>query len=205
MQQVLDALTANPDVWSKTVLLINFDENDGFFDHVPPPCAPATRNDPMSGGSTIEDMSAEYHTDGKPYGPGPRVPLFVVSPWSRGGWVNSQTFDHTSVLRFLEARFGVAEDNISPFRRAICGDLTSAFDFVNPNSEVLPSLPARARSEADLVCDTQQSLQQVSVPTTAAQKANAAAQERGVRPSRALPYELHVSASATPRREDTSV
>jgi phospholipase C len=61
------------------------------------------------------------------------VPLYVLSPWSRGGWVNSQVFDHTSVIRFLEKRFGVAEPNISPWRRAVCGDLTSAFDFKTPN------------------------------------------------------------------------
>ena len=59
--KVLDALTANPDVWSKTVLIINFDENDGFFDHVPPPAAPSYATwdaDPskakLAGGSTVE-------------------------------------------------------------------------------------------------------------------------------------------------------
>ena len=193
-QQLLDILTSNPDVWSKTVLLINFDENDGYFDHVPPPCAPATRNDPLSGGSTIADTSAEYHTDGKPYGPGPRVPMYVVSPWSRGGWVNSQVFDHTSVLRFLERRFGVLEPNISDYRRAVCGDLTSAFNFVNPNNEILPTLPSRTKSSADAVRAAQQALAQVPLPSTSAQQTNAARQDPGTRPSRALPYELHVSA-----------
>jgi phospholipase C len=69
--------------------------------------------------------------------------MFVISPWSRGGWVNSQVFDHTSVLRFLEARFGVKEPNIGPFRRAVCGDLTSAFNFATPNTEALPVLQGR--------------------------------------------------------------
>jgi phospholipase C len=64
----------------------------------------------------------------------------VLSPWSRGGWVNSQVFDHTSVIRFLEARFGVMEPQISPWRRAVCGDLTSAFDFKHPVFG-LPKLP----------------------------------------------------------------
>ena len=64
-----------------------------------------------------------------PYGLGVRVPLLVVSPWSSGGWVCSETFDHTSLIRFIEARFGVDEPNITPWRRAVCGDLTSAFDF----------------------------------------------------------------------------
>ncbi len=80
---------------------------------------------------------------GRPYGLGRRVPLYVLSPWSRGGWVNSQVFDHTSVIRFLEARFGVAEPNISPWRRAVCGDLTTAFDFNTPNDTPFPkALPA---------------------------------------------------------------
>src|SRR6202012_5931181 len=92
---------------------------------------------------------------GRPYGLGQRVPMYVISPWSRGGWVNSQAFDHTSVIRFLEARFGVHEPNISPWRRAVCGDLTSAFDFKNPNNQpiVVPStagLTAKAAATAGL-------------------------------------------------------
>ncbi len=146
-QEVLNALTANPAVWSKTVLLINFDENDGFFDHVPPPCAPAFDGDTLAGATTLdlEQVRPEYHVDKHPYGPGPRVPMYVVSPWSRGGWVNSQVSDHTSVLRFLEARFGVAETNISGFRRAVAGDLTSAFNFVSPNTNPLRRCPAATR------------------------------------------------------------
>jgi len=190
-QEVLNALTANPDVWSRTVLLINFDENDGFFDHVPPPCAPAFDGGVLAGASTIA-TDGEYHVDQHPYGPGPRVPMYVVSPWSRGGWVNSQVFDHTSVLRFLEARFGVAEPNISAYRRAVCGDLTSAFNFVNPNRETLPSLPNRDKAGADAIRTAQGLLAQVPLPPTATQKLPA--QATGARPSRALPYELHVSA-----------
>ncbi|MFZ4686922.1 MAG: phosphocholine-specific phospholipase C, partial [Hyphomonadaceae bacterium] len=141
--RVLDALTANPELWAKTVLLINFDENDGFFDHVPPPAPPSKDADGrLLGGSTV-DTAGEYHTVraesektaerddlmGRPYGLGPRVPMYVVSPFSRGGFVNSEVFDHTSVIRFLEKRFGVMEPNISAWRRAVCGDLTSCFDF----------------------------------------------------------------------------
>jgi phospholipase C len=131
-QEVLNALTANPAVWSKTVLLVNFDENDGFFDHLPPPCAPAYDGDVLAGKSTV-DTAGEYHVDRRPYGPGPRVPMFVVSPWSTGGFVNSQVFDHTSVLRMIEriaARWSakpVRETNITAWRRAISGDLTTAF------------------------------------------------------------------------------
>ncbi|WP_323120378.1 phosphocholine-specific phospholipase C [Burkholderia alba] len=193
-QEVLNALTANPAIWSKTVLIVNFDENDGFFDHVPPPCAPAYDGDTLAGKSTV-DTAGEYHTDKHPYGPGPRVPMYVVSPWSRGGWVNSQVFDHTSVLRFLEKRFDVAEPNISAYRRAVCGDLTSAFDFVNPNGAAAP-LPNRDLKTADSIRASQEKRLQVPVPSTAAQRVPA--QKAQSRPSRALPYELHVSG-----REDT--
>ncbi|MFJ2987594.1 phosphocholine-specific phospholipase C [Collimonas sp. NPDC087041] len=193
-QEVLNALTANPDVWSKTVLLINFDENDGFFDHVPPPCAPGFEGNELAGYSSV-DTDGEYYLSTPPYnkhpfGPGPRVPMYVISPWSRGGWVNSQVFDHTSVLRFLEARFHVKEENISPFRRAVCGDLLTAFNFVNPNHEPLPTLPKRSRQQADAVRAQQERLQQVALPAEGTQVFPM--QAAGIRPSRALPYELHV-------------
>jgi phospholipase C len=190
-QEVLNALTQDPEIWSKTVLIINFDENDGFFDHMPPPCAPAILNGEVYGESTI-DTAGEYHTDGHPYGPGPRVPALIVSPWSRGGWVNSQVFDHTSVIQFLEARFGVIEDNITPFRRAVCGDLQSAFNFRNPNTEQLPDLPQIEKSEADEIRSNQENLPQLNPPSEDEQQLPYAV--RGVRPSRALPYELYVDA-----------
>jgi len=205
VQQVLDALTANPDVWSKTVLLVNYDENDGFFDHLPPPCAPSRGPDgTLMGASTLSDadMAFEYFNyppatpkqppaDGKPFGPGPRVPLWVISPWSRGGWVNSQTFDHTSVLLFLEQRFGVVEPQIGAFRRAVCGDLTSAFDFKKPNHRPIPTLQGRSTQiEADTLAANQQGAAAIPVPADPVMPQ----QEGGIRPSRALPYRLHVTA-----------
>ena len=110
--EVLDILTSNPDLWSKTALFVTYDENDGFFDHVLPPMAP-------------QGTPGEY-VQGKPIGLGPRVPMTVISPWSRGGWVNSQVFDHTSVLRFLEVWTGVREPNISAWRRCPPSSATSA-------------------------------------------------------------------------------
>ncbi len=204
IQETLNALTANPDVWSKTVLLVNFDENDGFFDHVPSPAAPSLNPDgSMAGASTI-NTDLERHikpslqdaADNRVYGPGPRVPMYIVSPWSRGGWVNSQAFDHTSVLRFLEARFGVAEKNISAYRRAVLGDLTSAFNFATPNNEQLPDLTLLTKAQADQTRADQQALAQVPLPDTATQVKPK--QETGVRYSRALPYELHTSGRAQP-------
>ncbi|SEK09627.1 phospholipase C [Variovorax sp. OK605] len=209
IQETLDALTAVPEVWSKTVLLINFDENDGYFDHYPSPAAPSLNPDgTMAGKTTLADadLAVERFThpappgttsqpapDGRVYGPGVRVPMYIVSPWSRGGWVNSQAFDHTSVLRFIEARFGVRETNISPFRRAVCGDLTSAFNFATPNTEALPALAGRTtKTAATKVRTDQEALAQVALPLDP----QLPRQTTGTRPSRALPYELHVSARA---------
>lgn len=196
-QQLLDALTANPAIWSRTVLLINFDENDGFFDHVPPPCAPALDATGNPVGYTTMDASTEYYSvDKTPFGPGPRVPMYVVSPWSRGGWVNSQAFDHTSILRFLEQRFGVAETNISAYRRAIMGDLMSAFDFVNPNSNTALTFTPLQKTDADTLRAAQDAKAQIPAPTVAAQ--SMPIQKSGTRPSRALPYTLHTSGFEDP-------
>jgi len=198
ISMILDALTANPDVWSKTALFIMYDENDGFFDHMVPPQAPTV---PGSGLSTA-DITLERHTvvtaaqastytaDNLPYGLGPRVPMTVVSPWSKGGFVCSQVFDHTSVLQFIEKRFGVIETNLTPWRRAICGDLTSAFDFSKPDATV-PALPSTAGyiAAADMQCALPTN--QTAPAATAAQVI--AAQEPGTRPTRPLPYELHVN------------
>ncbi len=113
VDQVLQILTSNPEVWSKTVLLINYDENDGFFDHVAPPFAPAASAQWSVDGrhhqrnlSTGNGQYAAGVNASGPYGLGPRVPMLVVSPWSKGGYVCSELFDHTSVIRFIEKRFG---------------------------------------------------------------------------------------------------
>jgi phospholipase C len=124
---------------------------------------------------------------GRPYGLGPRVPMYVISPWSRGGWVDSQVYDHTSVIRFVERRFGVAEPNISPWRRAVCGDLTAAFDFRSPNARpFVASLPATKPAAARAAA-----LPGRTTPPTPTEP-GAPFQAQGVRPSRALPYVLDV-------------
>lgn len=133
ISQVLDALTSNPDVWSKTALFITYDENDGFFDHVPPP-VPGP-DDP------------DEWWEGHPTGLGIRVPMLVISPWSTGGHVCSELFDHTSVNRFLERWTGVEDPNVSPWRRTVTGDLTAAFAFdPEPAPAAVPpgTRPARA-------------------------------------------------------------
>ena len=198
--RVIDALTADPKVWARTVFLVMFDENDGFFDHMPPPSPPSRGADgKLLGGSTV-DVAGMHHlvrnpTEakgerddlmGRPYGLGPRVPMYVISPWSRGGWVDSQVFDHTSVIRFLEARFGVMEPNIAPWRRAVCGDLTSCFDFRTPNRNPFPVLPPTRE-----VAARAHALPGRTKPPTP-NAIVAPVQDKGIRPSRALPYDPRV-------------
>ena len=134
--QLLDILTSNPAVWEKTALIISYDENGGFFDHVTPPTPP-----PGTPGEfltvPLDRVPAAGGITG-PIGLGYRVPCMVISPYSRGGLVASQTFDHTSQLRLLETRFGVDVPNLTAWRRGITGDMTSTFDF----SAFDPSRPA---------------------------------------------------------------
>ena len=189
VQNVLNALTANPAVWARTVFIICFDENDGFFDHIVPPTPPASA---AQGKSTVSTVNEFYPGSGSyaagPYGLGARVPMLVISPWSKGGWVCSETFDHTSVIRFIEKRFGVMEPNISPWRRAVCGDLTSTLDFTlpNPTAARLPSTAAYAPPRADIVSGKKYGTYTPPVPADQAMPT----QEPGVRLARALPYEL---------------
>ena len=122
----IDAIAANPDVWNSTVFILNYDENDGLFDHVPPPTPPAG--------------TAGEFVDGLPIGGGFRVPCLIVSPWTMGGWIASETFDHTSTLQFLEVLTGVAIPNITPWRRATFGNLSSAFGAYTPGAR-FPRLP----------------------------------------------------------------
>lgn len=122
----IEAIAANPEVWAKTVFILNYDENDGLFDHVAPPVPP--RHTP-----------GEF-VNGVPIGGGFRVPCIIVSPWTAGGWVCSQPFDHTSVLQFAEKVTGVAEPNITAWRRKTFGDLTAAFRF-SGNKAGPPKLP----------------------------------------------------------------
>ena len=198
ISQVLDILVSNPTVFNKTVFIINYDEADGSFDHIvppsPPPALPAS---PDTGASTV-DYHNEIVTTSDPHGPiglGSRVPAIVISPWSKGGYVNSQIFDHTSTIQFIEKRFGVHERNISPWRRAVCGDLTWVFNFKSPNDDLdedqikLPATAGFLPSVSELSGAGRPA---TVVPTMAGVIIGVPAQEKGVRPARALPYELSV-------------
>ncbi|MFE3937272.1 phosphocholine-specific phospholipase C [Streptomyces goshikiensis] len=192
ISQVLDALTANPAVWAKTAFFITYDENDGFFDHVVPPYPPAS----AAWGLSTADVTKDLYAGGGgyaagPYGLGPRVPMIVVSPWSKGGYVCSETFDHTSVIRFMEKRFGVREPNISPWRRAVCGDLTSACDFQRADAS-----PAALPSTAGYV-PPDHNTHPSYVPTPPA-TGTLPAQEAGSKRTRALGYAPYADGKATP-------
>jgi phospholipase C len=205
ISQVLDILTSNPEVWSKTILFINWDENDGGFDHMIAPTPPQGNND---GKSTVSTINEVYHDNGSgfisgPIGLGTRVPMLAISPWSKGGYVNSQVFDHTSLIRFIEKRFGpkypgLVEPNITPWRRAVAGDLTSIFNFANPNEHKvsLPStagyVPPEASSDPSYLSGrpsltVSPSNVLIGLPT----------QESGIRPARALPYKFDVYGAAS--------
>ncbi len=139
----LNALASNPDVFASTVFILIYDENDGFFDHVKPPTAPAgTAGEYLTG--TLPSAA-----DGiaGPIGLGFRVPCIIVSPWTVGGYVSHDTFDHTSSIRLIERVTGVVNPNISAWRRQTVGDFTSVLGS-GPNGR-FPRLPGtKAELEA---------------------------------------------------------
>ncbi len=212
--EALNILTKNPVVWSKTIFILTYDENDGYFDHVPPFVAPEPGNPESGKTSPGIDASLEYlplaqdlkryparEARGGPVGLGYRVPMIIASPWSRGGYVCSQVFDHTSVLRLLERvlsqRSGreIRETNITAWRRTVCGDLTAAFrPFEEGSAEV--RFPSR-----DSFFEQVHRAQFTRMPSSfrkltadeIAQFDKLPRQEPGVRPSTSLPYELEAS------------
>jgi phospholipase C len=222
VSEVLDILTKNPEVWKKTIFILTYDENDGYFDHVPPFVAPNTYDASTGKTSAALDTKVDFVTmqqqqnnSGKQdeymressIGLGYRVPLVIASPWSRGGYVNSQVFDHTSSLQFLEKflskKMGkkIEETNISQWRRTVCGDLTSVFRPYNGekintpdalNREIFIESIHKAKFKnppADYKKLSEEEVKKIiSDPYNAAYMAS---QEKGIRPSNALPYEIY--------------
>ncbi len=220
LSEAVDILTSNPAVWKKTIFILTYDENDGYFDHAPSYVA-ANPNNPASGrASDGIDTALEYsyvpdelargvsQADARsgPIGLGFRVPMIVASPWSRGGWVNSQLFDQTSTLQFLETyvekKFGkhVRESNLSEFRRTVCGDLTSCF---RPADSSVPALPFLERDEhmtnierakyKEVPSNYKKLSSQEVARFNEAPHSNPSAtrQEIGIRSANALPYEFY--------------
>ena len=147
VQQILDILVSNPDVWAKTLFVLTYDENGGFFDHVPPPTAP-----PGTPGEflTVSPLPADANGIAGPVGLGFRVPCLLVSPFTRGGYLSSAVFDHTSLLRLIETRFGVEVPNLSAWRRQTTGDLTAALALSRPPNTSVPSLPATSLGDVSV-------------------------------------------------------
>jgi len=219
--ETLNILTKNPAVWSKTIFILTYDENDGYFDHVPPFVAPEPGHPESGKTSPGIDAGVEYlpleqdlkrrpaqEARGGPVGLGYRVPLVIASPWSRGGYVCSQVFDHTSVLQLLERvlsqRSGreIREPNISTWRRTICGDLAAAFRPFQGGPAAVP-FPSRDSffEQVNLAQYTRmpsgyRKLSPQDIGQFEADRFKVAwmpRQEPGVRPCTALPYELAAS------------
>lgn len=219
--EALNILTSNPAVWKKTIFILTYDENDGYFDHVPPFVAPNPEQPTTGRASQGIDTAVEYvtreqelkhrppqHVRESPIGLGYRVPMVIASPWSRGGCVCSQVFDHTSVLQFLEKLLThktgrkIEEPNISQWRRTVCGDLTAAFEAHDRPTKDLPPVFDRDafiekihRARFKEKPSGFQPLSQSEIDQIRSGKPGLLVprQEPGVRPSRPLPYELVVN------------
>jgi phospholipase C len=218
ISEVLDILTKNPEVWKKTIFILTYDENDGYFDHVPPFVAPHPHKANTGLTSAGIDTSVDYVANGQQQsvqdraresaiGLGYRVPMVIASPWSRGGWVNSEVFDHTSSLKFLEAFLShktgkkIEEPNISKWRRTICGDLTSVFRPYNNEKISLPEFIERDEFIEGIHKAQFKQLPSNYKKLTAGEIAGINKdpwssplmphQEKGIRSACALPYELY--------------
>ncbi|MBD1427961.1 phosphocholine-specific phospholipase C [Sphingobacterium litopenaei] len=227
VSEILNILTKNPEVWKKTIFILNYDENDGYFDHIPPFVAPKPSD--ITSGMVSEDLKSdlltEYVTKEQelasgvsesnategPVGLGYRVPLIVASPWTRGGWVNSEVCDITSTIQFLEVFLNkkynknVLESNISKWRRAITGDLTSVFRTYNSQEKMnLPDFLDMKRQISEINSAKNKPLPDGYKEFTPAEVEKIKAgeklpqlpfQEQGTKPSNALHYELYVHES----------
>ncbi|CEI90528.1 hypothetical protein RMCBS344292_04850 [Rhizopus microsporus] len=131
-QQVVNAVM-NGKNWNETALFINYDESGGYFDHVIPPQEPQS------------DWVKDKFTGGQsPIGYGPRVPMVVISPYTRGGNVFSEVADHRSTLMFMEEWVGKDDKgnylapavHVSQFARKTSSNLVNVFDFDHPDFSI---------------------------------------------------------------------
>jgi phospholipase C len=129
VQGIYDAVRASPS-WPSLALIVTYDEHGGFYDHVPPP--PACVPDDVPPETGPNDVQASFDRYGF------RVPLIVVSPWARPGYVSHELYDLTSVLRFVETRFGLPALTA---RDANATPITDLFDFTRPRLLNPPALP----------------------------------------------------------------
>lgn len=234
LSQVLEILTQRPEVWKKTVFILTYDENDGYFDHVPPfvpphPTEPETGKVSADIDPALEFVEMKQELTRKPreearespIGLGYRVPMIIASPWSRGGCVCSEIFDHTSVLQFLEALLrhktgkNIQETNISQWRRTICGDLTSAFRSAQLQDHL--TLPFHQRDElfqsihrSQFLAPPAEYAELTAAEVTSLRRTPNSVdvlpqQEPGTRPSAPLFYELAVDGSQDRDRDTFTI
>ena len=207
VSQALDILTQNPEVWKKTIFILNYDENDGYFDHLAPFVVPGGN----TAGKVSNDIQVASDFAAKekwPIGLGYRVPMIVASPWSKGGFVNSEITDHTSTLMFLEKFLSkktnkkIHFDTISSWRRKICGNLTNSFKKFNGEQYPLPDFEKKnevitqiqkAKNKPKLEAPILSEMEIGNINKTAILQTNFH-QEKGTRPSCPLYYKLHANA-----------
>src|SRR6218665_297382 len=230
VSEVMDILTKNPDVWKKTIFVLCYDENDGYFDHVPPfvPHDPRVKDSGLaSKGIDVAVEHITYEQDIKNHQPdqgrasaiglGYRVPLVIASPWSRGGAVCSQVFDHTSILQLLENIFTkrsgkeIKETNITAWRRTVCGDLSAVFSPYNGEKIKLPSFLNqegviesihKAQFKRDPFGYKALNAEEKKAVNERAATSILPKQEKGARVSCPLPYELYVDGSLSDDQKD---
>jgi phospholipase C len=229
VSEILDILTGNPDVWKKTIFIVTYDENDGYYDHLPPFSIP-DNNKPgtgkVSAGIETEIEHIRLADELKqgvpakqareaPIGLGFRVPMIIASPWSRGGKVCSEVFDHTSTLQFLEVFFShklkkkIEIENISRWRRTICGDLTSVFSPFDGGAPGKIRFLKRDKTVEDIYSAKFKEIPSISPLSDHAIKRamenpvahSVAEQEKGTRIACALPYELYVNGAVCDKKQ----
>lgn len=226
VSEALNILTKNPEVWKKTIFILNYDENDGYYDHLPPFVVP-NPGDPGTGKvSAGIDIQSEFEAKKNwPIGLGYRVPMIVASPWSKGGFVNSQIHDHTSTLMFLEKYLqkktgkNIASENISSWRRTICGDLTSVFRPYNGETYPLPDFLKRKQVIHTIQNAKNKPAQVVPKPLTDTEITQInqqhgfakgasewmAVQEKGTRPACALPHIFYADCRLDRNKETVEI
>lgn len=238
VSEVMNILTKNPDFWKKTIFIVTYDENDGYFDHVPPFVPPSPNSEGLPGkvseGISLEaefvDLNEELNVKkvsengarASSIGLGFRVPLLIASPWSRGGKVNSEVLDHTSIIQFLENFLSnktgkeIKETNISEWRRTVCGDLTSAFSTYNGEEIQYPQPVDKERFIQSIynarfkeLPSGYKLLNTAEINTINQGKAVPEelmpSQELGIRDSCALPYQMHASGSLSNDKKSFSI
>jgi phospholipase C len=221
VSEAMEILLENPEVWKKTIFILTYDENDGYFDHMPPYVVPNPYKENTGKVSKNIDPKLDFVLNNQQTNPsatatglreasiglGYRVPMVIASPWTRGGYVNSEVFDHTSSLQFLEnfiaRKFNkkIVEENITEWRRTICGDLTSVFRPYNGEKIEKPAFLDQKQFIEDIHQAQFKELPANYKKYTAAEIAEVNAkplqtdhlpkQEKGVRAACALPYELY--------------